>query len=269
MPRTSRCQRLAGSLVMALVVLENVHVDFPIYGPRHDLRNKLLRRAVGGLIGSEGRNRDRVVIRALNGATLHLEDGDRIGLVGRNGVGKSTLLKVIAGVYQPVSGLVQTEGRITTLFHAMPGLDVEDSGYENVITAGLLLGMSRREIEARIPEIEDVSELGEYLSLPVRTYSSGMMTRLNFALVTSVEPGVLLMDEGIATGDARFAERVSRRVKDLIGRSRIVVLASHAVETLHSMCNKAALMQAGQILSIGGVDEILRQYDAMVHDRDS
>jgi ABC-type polysaccharide/polyol phosphate transport system ATPase subunit len=248
---------------MALVVLDKVHVDFPIYGPRRDLRNALLQRTVGGLISLEACNRDRVVIKALNGATLHLEDGDRIGLVGRNGVGKSTLLKVIAGIYQPVRGMVQTQGRITTLFHAMPGLDAEDSGYENIITAGLLLGMSRRQIAARIPEIEDISELGEFLSLPVRTYSSGMMTRLNFALASSVEPGVLLVDEGIATGDARFADRASQRVKDLIGRSRIVVLASHAREMLHSMCNKAALMQAGQVLSIGKVDEILRQYDAI------
>lgn len=254
---------------MALVVLEKVHVDFPIYGPGRDLRHTLLQGAVGGLISSDGRHRDRAVIRALNGATLRLEDGDRIGLVGRNGAGKSTLLKVIAGIYQPVSGMVQTEGRITTLFHAMPGLNAEDSGYENVVTAGLLLGMNRQEIEARIPEIEDVSELGEYLSLPVRTYSSGMMTRLNFAFVTSVEPGVLLMDEGIATGDARAAQRLAQRLKDLIGRSRIVVLATHAGELLRSICNKAALMRAGQILGVGGVDEILCEYDAMVHGRDS
>jgi ABC-type polysaccharide/polyol phosphate transport system ATPase subunit len=246
------------------VVLDKVFVDFPIYGPRRDLRNTLLRRPVGGLISSADRGRDRVVIRALNGATLHLKDGDRIGLVGRNGAGKSTLLKVIAGIYQPVSGVVQTEGRITTLFHAMPGLNLEDSGYDNIVTAGLLLGMSRREIEAMIPEVEDISGLGEYLSLPVRTYSSGMMTRLNFALVTSIDPAILLMDEGIATGDARFVNRVSQRVNDLIGRSRIVVLASHAREMLHSMCNKAALMKAGKVLSIGKVDEILRLYDAMV-----
>lgn len=251
---------------MALVALEEVHVDFPIYGPRRELRNALVQRSVGALISPEDGNRVRVVIRALNGATLHLEDGDRIALVGRNGVGKSTLLKVIAGIYQPLSGTVRTEGRITTLFHVMPGLEAEDSGYQNIITAGLLLGMSRREIDAKIPEIEDVSELGEYLSLPVRTYSSGMMTRLNFALATSAEPDVLLMDEGIVTGDARFAERVLHRVEDLIGRSRIMVLASHADEMVRSMCNKAALMQAGRILSIGDVEEVLYRYDAMAHD---
>jgi ABC-type polysaccharide/polyol phosphate transport system ATPase subunit len=252
---------------MALVALRDVHVDFPIYGSQHNLRKVLLERAAGGLISREDRRPDRVVVKALNGLSLRLEDGDRIGLVGHNGAGKSTLLKVIAGIYAPVSGTVRTEGRITTLFHAMPGLDMEDTGYENILTAGLLLGMTRQEIEAKVPEIEQVSELGEYLALPVRTYSSGMVTRLSFALATSVEPGILLMDEGIATGDARFAERAAKRLKEFIGRSRIVVLASHSTEIIRSTCNKAALMQSGRILRVGKVEDILAAYDALVHGR--
>ena len=125
---------------MALVALRDVHVDFPIYGSQHNLRNVLLQRAAGGLISREDRNPARVVVKALNGLSLRLEDGDRIAIVGHNGAGKSTLLKVIAGIYEPVSGTVHTEGRITTLFHAMPGIDLEDTGYENILTAGLLLG---------------------------------------------------------------------------------------------------------------------------------
>ena len=252
---------------MALVALRDVHVDFPIYGSQHNLRNVLLQRAAGGLISREDRNPARVVVKALNGLSLRLEDGDRIAIVGHNGAGKSTLLKVIAGIYEPVSGTVHTEGRITTLFHAMPGIDLEDTGYENILTAGLLLGMTRNEIEAKVPEIEEVSELGEYLALPVRTYSSGMVTRLSFALATSVEPGILLMDEGIATGDARFAERAAQRLKDFIGRSRIVVLASHSVEIIRSTCNKAALMQSGRILCVSSVEKVLDIYDALVHGR--
>jgi ABC-type polysaccharide/polyol phosphate transport system ATPase subunit len=203
----------------------------------------------------------------LDGAQLSLHEGERMGLIGRNGTGKSTLLKVIAGIYEPVSGTVQTEGRITTLFHAMPGLDSEDTGYENILTAGLLLGMKRHEIEAKVPEIERVSELGEYLALPVRTYSSGMVTRLSFALATSVEPGILLMDEGIATGDARFANQAAQRLRDFIGRSRIVVLASHSTEIVRSTCNKAALMQSGRILRVGAVEEVLSAYDVLAHGR--
>jgi len=250
---------------MALVALRDLYVDFPIYGSQYNLRKVLLERAAGGLISRE--DRTRVVVKALNGLSLRLEDGDQIGIVGHNGAGKSTLLKVIAGIYEPVSGTVHTEGRITTLFHAMPGLDPEDTGYENILTAGLLLGMTRQEIEAKVPEIEEVSELGEYLALPVRTYSSGMLTRLSFAVATSVEPGILLMDEGIATVDARFAERAALRLKEFIGRSRIVVLASHSVAIIRSTCNKAALMQSGRILRVGTVEEVLAIYSALVHGR--
>jgi ABC-type polysaccharide/polyol phosphate transport system ATPase subunit len=174
-------------------------------------------------------------------------------------------LKVIAGVYQPVAGRIFLEGKVTPLFDALPGLDGEDTGYENIITAGLLFGMSRHEIERIIPNIEEFSELGEYLDLPVRTYSTGMTMRLGFAFVTAMDPGILLMDEGIGAGDARFAERAAKRLEDFIGRSRIVVLASHANEMIKSMCNKAALMQSGRILAIGPVDEVLQQYHELIH----
>lgn len=249
---------------MTAVVLEDVYVDFPIYSAQRSLRKVLFTRATGGLIAHEGARHDHVVIKALNGVSLTLNDGDRIGLVGHNGAGKSTLLKVIAGIYEPVSGRVLAQGRITPVFDAMPGLDSEDTGYENIVTSGLLFGMSREEIESKIPEIEEFSELGEYLALPVRTYSTGMVTRLSFALATSLEPGILLMDETIGAGDARFADRATKRMNEFIGRSRIVVLASHSNAIIRSICNKAALMKAGKILAVGPVDDILDQYDVLV-----
>jgi ABC-type polysaccharide/polyol phosphate transport system ATPase subunit len=249
---------------MAALILQDVHVDFPIYGSHRSLRKVLFERATGGFI-QRGRKQDRVVVKALNGVSLTLKDGDRLGLIGHNGAGKSTILRVMAGVYQPVSGQVFAEGRITPLFDTMPGLDGEDTGYENIITAGLLLGMTREEIERRIPEIEEFSELGEYLSLPVRTYSSGMVTRLGFSVATAIEPGILLMDEGIGMGDARFTERATQRMNDFIGRSRIMVLASHSEGMLRATCNVAALMQAGRLLKFGGVQEVLDQYYALVH----
>jgi len=154
------------------------------------------------------------------------------------------------------------EGRVTPLFDMMPGLDLEDSGYENIVTSGLLLGLSRDEIENKIPDIEAFSELGEYLALPVRTYSAGMTMRLGFALVTALDPGVLLMDEGIGAGDARFAESAQRRLNQFVDRSRVVVLASHSHELLKSICNKAALLQAGRLVATGSVDEMFEQYTA-------
>ncbi len=251
---------------MATVILENVNVDFPIYGAQQrSLHKAIFKRATGGSIAREGRNQERVTVKALSDISLTLHDGDRLGLIGHNGSGKSTLLKLIAGIYQPVSGRIKVDGRVTPLFDAMPGLDGEDSGYENIITSGMLIGMTREQIEAKIPEIEEFCELGEYLSLPVRTYSTGMTMRLGFALVTALEPGVLLMDEGFGTGDLRFAERAEARMNDFIGRSRIMVLASHSDNTIRSMCNKAVLMNAGRIVAFGPVDDVCEQYYQSVH----
>jgi ABC-type polysaccharide/polyol phosphate transport system ATPase subunit len=187
-----------------------------------------------------------------------------LALIGQNGAGKSTLLKVIAGVYEPVAGTVMVSGRITPLFEAAPGFDADDTGYENIITAGLLRGMTRSEIENKIPEIEEFSELGDYLSLPARTYSAGMRTRLGFAVATAGEPDILLLDEGIGAGDARFAERATRRMKEFMDRSRILVLASHSGHLVKSVCNKAALMQTGRIVKVGPVDEVLDAYQSSI-----
>jgi ABC-type polysaccharide/polyol phosphate transport system ATPase subunit len=252
---------------MASVVVENVRVDFPIYAAQRSLRTALFERATGGLIQREGRKQARVVVKALSGVSMTLRDGDRLGLIGHNGSGKSTLLKVIAGIYEPIEGQVLVEGRVTPLFDMMPGLDVEDSGYENIITSGLLLGLSRNEIENRIPDIEEFCELGQYLELPVRTYSTGMMMRLGFALVTAIDPGVLLMDEGIGAGDASFAERAERRLNEFIGRSQILVLACHSSAMIKSICNQAALLQAGRLVAMGPVEEVLDEYDAILHGR--
>src|ERR1700681_1204135 len=149
---------------MAKVVLENVRVDFPIYATQRNLRAVIFNRATGGLIRRQGKNQNRVVVTALSGVSMTLEDGDRVGLIGHNGSGKSTLLKVLAGIYEPIEGRLMVEGAVTPLFDMMPGLDPEDSGYENILTAGLLLGLSREEIETKIPEIEEFSELGEYMA---------------------------------------------------------------------------------------------------------
>jgi ABC-type polysaccharide/polyol phosphate transport system ATPase subunit len=248
---------------VAAVIVDNVTLTFPIYGPQRSLRQSLFARGTGGLIQRSGKAGDRIVVKALDGVSLELRNGDRLGLVGHNGAGKSTLLKVLAGIYQPVSGRVLANGRITSLLDTMPGLDGEDTGYENIMTAGLLFGMSRDEIERRVPDIEEFSELGEYLALPVRTYSSGMMARLALAVATCNEPDILLVDEGIGAGDARFAARAMRRVNEFFGRSRILVLASHAEPLVRSTCNKLALMQTGRIVALGGVDEVLARYHAI------
>jgi ABC-type polysaccharide/polyol phosphate transport system ATPase subunit len=240
--------------------LNDVTVDFPIYGASHrSWRNALLGRT-GGLVRREGNRQQRVVVRALENVSFRLEHGDRLGLLGHNGAGKSTLLRVLAGVYEPTAGRVVTQGRLSPLFTAAPGLDLDDTGYENWRSCGMYLGMSREEVRQKIPEMEEFCELGEYLSLPVRTYSAGMMTRLCFALATAIDPDILLLDEGIATGDARFAERAERRMNAMIARSSILVLASHSEAMIAKMCNKAALMEKGHLIAIGTIKEMSDLY---------
>jgi len=251
---------------MTSLLVDKVSVDFPIYGSHRSLRKVLFARATGGLIEQgAGRHQGKFVVKALTNISFELKEGDRIGLIGHNGAGKSTLLKVLAGVYEPISGRVLADGKITPLFDMMPGLDGEDTGYQNIVTAGMLLGMSPEEAESKIPEIEQFSELGEYLALPVRTYSSGMTARLGFAVATVIEPGILLMDEGLGAGDARFAERMTQRLNEFIGRSRVIVLATHSEGMMRSMCNRAALMHNGHLIKLGDVQEVLDMYYAIVH----
>lgn len=253
---------------MSAVLIENVYLDFPIYGGNRSLRKTIFNHAIGGLIQHQKKERgDRVIVNALRGVTLKLQDGDRVGLVGHNGAGKSTLLKVIAGVYQPTVGTVRITGSITSFFDMIPGMDPEDTGYESILTAGLLMGLSRQAIEAKIPDIEEFSELGEFLTLPLRTYSSGMVARLGFALATTLDPDVLVIDEGIGAGDARFAERAATRLRQFVQSSNILVLASHSNELIASFCNKAVLMESGQLIEIGPVDQILQAYKRRIQEQ--
>ncbi|MGE5538014.1 MAG: ABC transporter ATP-binding protein [Gemmatimonas sp.] len=245
---------------MASIAVKHVTLDYPIYGASHRSFRQALFGRTGGLIRQEGARQQRVVVRALDDVSFQLDHGDRLGLVGHNGAGKSTLLRLLAGVYAPVSGEVVTVGRISPLFTAAPGIDIDDTGYENIRTCGLFLGMSADEIKQKTPEIAEFCELGDYLHLPVRTYSTGMMTRLAFAIATSIDPGILLLDEGLGAGDARFTARAEQRMNELIKRSSILVLASHSDGMIKDCCNKAALMENGRLLAIGPVDDILHRY---------
>lgn len=246
---------------MTSITAENVTIDFPIYGGSHRSLRQTLFARTGGLIRHEGKGRQqRTIVRALDDLSFTLQNGDRLGLIGHNGAGKSTLLKVLAGVYKPDSGSMHIEGRVSPLFNSAPGLDPDDNGYENITTCGLFLGMTPDEINRKLPDIVAFCELGEYLDLPVRTYSNGMVARLGFAIATSIDPDILLLDEGLGAGDAAFAERAEARMKALIQRTRILVLASHSDALIKMMCNRAILLEKGRLVAIGPVDEILDRY---------
>lgn len=248
---------------MAEIALNNVVAEFPVYGSQPSLRNALFGRVVGGVLRRKNATGKSVVVRALDNVTLIVNHGDQLGIVGHNGAGKSTMLRLFAGIYQPSQGAIKIDGCVSPLFGVSPGLDPDDTGYENIVTCGLLLGMSRDEIERKIPEIEAFSELSDYLSLPARTYSTGMLVRLGFAIATAIDPEILLLDEELGAGDARFAARAAKRVEALIERSSIVVLASQSEELISRICNRAILLDHGRIVADGPTKDVLEKYARM------
>ena len=243
--------------------MRDVVIDYPLYGYEKSLRTAL-KRTVGGLIQRDSTQDKRVYIRALNVPSLDFGHGDRVGIIGHNGSGKSTLLRLCAGVYEPTQGEVHIEGKLSSLFSFAPGMDLEDTGYENIQTCGLLLGLTRAEIQRKLPYIEEFSELSDFLNLPVRTYSSGMTVRLGFSLATSIDPEILILDEMFGAGDQKFAVKARERINDLVNRAHILLFASHSTVLVKEMCNKAILLHAGEIVAQGEVDPVLEKYEYMV-----
>jgi ABC-type polysaccharide/polyol phosphate transport system ATPase subunit len=242
---------------MASISLRNVTVDFPIYNARgRSLKANVLRR-VGGRIG--GQDGETVTVEALRGIDLELRPGDRLALVGHNGAGKSTLLRVLAGAYEPSRGVAEIHGKVSSLLDMTMGMDPELTGRENIVLRGIFLGMTFREITDLAPSIEEFSELGGFVDLPMRTYSSGMTLRLAFAVSTAVQPDILLLDEMISVGDAEFANKARLRIEQVMENSRIFVLASHDPQMLQRYCNRAILLREGQIVTAGSLDDILMQ----------
>ncbi|MBR0856671.1 ABC transporter ATP-binding protein [Bradyrhizobium liaoningense] len=241
---------------MARLKVENAWVEFPV---------RLTRNISAGISRTGGRiDFERSVVTALQDISFELREGDRLGLMGHNGAGKSTMLRLLAGAYPPCRGRVTSVGRISTLFNTMPGLSMDGTGRENLITCGLQLGLSRRSILAKMDEIIEFAELGDYIDLPVRIYSAGMLTRLGFSIATSVDPEILLLDEGLATGDAQFAQKAEHKLHDLIARSSILVIASHSESLLANMCNRCVLLEHGRILSDGPAQSMIESYRASV-----
>ena len=243
---------------MAHIVFDHVCVDFPIYNAKNrSLKNTVMQAATGGKVsfGAEG-----TIIRSLDDVSFTLKDGDRVGLVGHNGAGKSTLLRALSRVYEPTSGYAQIEGEIGSLVDISLGIDAEATGRENIFIRGALLGLRRKEIENRFDEIVEFSELGSFVDMPVRTYSSGMHLRLAFAVATIIRPEILLMDEWLSVGDASFNAKAESRLTELVQSSRILVIASHSRELIEKTCNRALWFEHGRLKMDGTPQEVCRAY---------
>ncbi len=244
---------------MTHIKLNGVTVEYPIYDARlHSLRATVVGHlSIGGALA---RRQHITTVTALRDISLTFSEGDRIGVIGRNGAGKSTLLRVIAGAYRPQRGTVKIDGRISTLFSPRLGIDPGATGYENIFLQGLALGLNKRAIEEKVSGIEEFSELGSFLHMPVRTYSRGMGLRLSFAISTGVDPDILLMDEWIGAGDEAFLKKAQDRLDELIGKSRILLLATHRLDLIKKVCNKAVLLDRGEVGKFGTTKDVIQAY---------
>jgi homopolymeric O-antigen transport system ATP-binding protein len=246
--------------VIASLRLRDIGVEFPIYsGGSRSLKKVIFNRTTQGNLARDAR--DRITVLALSDITLDIAHGDRLAVIGANGAGKSTLLKVLAGIYAPTRGHLYASGQVSALLTASVGLNPDATGRENIITRGMFMDVHPRDMRDRIDEIAEFTELGYYIDMPVRTYSSGMMIRLCFAVATSVRPQILLMDEWFAAGDAAFLSKARRRMEDFLSGARILVLASHSVPLLKEWCNRAVLLDHGRIVAMGGVEEVAARYE--------
>ena len=199
-------------------------------------------------------------VDALRHVSLLIGSGERVGLIGLNGAGKSTLLKVMAKIYPPTSGTVTVHGHICPMFEFATGFEMNQSGRDNIRIRGLLLGMSPAEIEEKLPEIAEFTELGEFLDYPVRTYSAGMFVRLAFAVSTSINPEILLIDEVMGAGDIKFADKAKRRMYQFMEQGKILVFASHTQALLESFCKRTIWLDGGTVRMDGETSEVLESY---------
>lgn len=233
---------------MGYVSLQDVRVEFPIYGgSSRSLKRSVIRAATGGALARD--SADRVIVRALDDVSIELREGDRVALVGHNGSGKTTLLRVLAGAYEPVSGCVDIRGRIASMLSITLGMDMEGTGLENIYLRGIIMGLRRRQIDAMVDEVAAFSELGDYLEMPMRTYSSGMAMRLAFAISTSVPADIVLMDEWLSVGDADYAAKAQARLRELVEKAKILVLASHEPTLIKAVCNKVIRLEHGKVVA--------------------
>ncbi|HEY0836539.1 MAG TPA: ATP-binding cassette domain-containing protein [Azospirillum sp.] len=242
---------------MARILLDDVSVHIPVYDAEQiSIRTRIMSAATGGRLFRQSRR--VMMVEALTGVSLDLRAGARVGLIGHNGSGKTTLLRVLAGIIEPTVGVTAIEGRSQALLNLDFGINEDLSGYRNIENLCLLFGLDYVGMRACIAEIADFTELGDFLAMPVRTYSSGMRLRLAFAVVTSLRPEILLLDELVGVGDTEFMTKATRRLRQQAEQAHILVLASHSEMVMREYCTEGVILEQGRILAHGPLDDVLR-----------
>lgn len=243
---------------MTIIEVENISLIYPIYGANaRSFKTSIINMATGGRLGKESGS---MTVEALKNVSFKLTKGDRLALIGHNGAGKSSLLKVLADIYEPTRGKVRLNGRINCLFDIMMGMEQEMNGYENIKLRAIIQGLSDREIDEIIPQVEEFAELGDFIKMPIKTYSAGMKLRLAYGIITSISSEILLIDEIVNVGDAGFMEKAKKKMESLVCQSDILVLSTHDNTIVREMCNKALWLERGEIRAFGDVEEVLKIY---------
>ncbi|MFD0589823.1 ABC transporter ATP-binding protein [Paenibacillus sp. GCM10027627] len=237
---------------MSSIILEQVNLNYRVFTERR-IKDIFFKPQGSQLIAQQS-------IHALKDISIQLSEGDKLGIIGHNGAGKSSLLKTIAKIYPITSGGLEVKGRVATLFELATGFEMEATGWENILLRGLMLGESPQSMKQKKDEIAEFSELGDYLNIPVKYYSSGMFMRLAFSVSTAIEPDILLLDEVIAAGDAKFINKANKRINDLMNKIKILVFVTHSMSSLKQFCNKCIWLEKGQIKMIGSPEEVSQLY---------
>lgn len=246
----------------ASIEIDGVSVFFPLYHGSSRSLKKTLANAATGRLGQDSQH--RMVVRTLTDISFSLKPGERLGLVGANGAGKTTLLRALAGIYEPVIGRMSVRGSMAALLDTSLGMNMEMSGRENIMLRGLFNGLPKSMLPRLERDVAAFAELGNFLDLPVKTYSAGMVVRLGFALATAIRPQILLMDEWFLAGDANFLEKARERLEELVRSADILVLSTHSLDIVRDWCTRVLWLDQGHIMADGPADEVVDQYLAAV-----
>jgi lipopolysaccharide transport system ATP-binding protein len=242
-----------------IVELSDACVHFAIFEPgERSFRKKMIQVATGGHLTLA--NTGHVVVQALSHVSFQFREGERVAIVGHNGAGKSTLLSVLARIYKPASGTAVITGKVTSLMNITLGTDVESTGRENILLRGAFLGIPRKVLMEKMEEIIEFTDLGDFIDLPLRTYSTGMNMRLAFAVATLLRPEILLMDEWLSVGDEAFRKKAEKRIEEMLETTKLLVIATHSKDLVMRRCTRVIWLEHGHVKMDGAPDEVVPHY---------